>query len=124
MKSYQLSYITSLENSEDKIKQIQDKIISFVQEAGGTLNKSGEMIRKNTGYLVSLYFYLSPEKIVNLEKNLKEENRVLRYLILTKRLVKKATSLPNLRRQKTPKIKTKVELEEIDKKLTEILDKS
>lgn len=124
MKSYQLSYLISLENSEDKIKQIQDKIISLVQEAGGSLNKAGETIRKNKGYLVSLYFYLSPEKITNLEKSLKAENKIFRYLILTKKLVKKAASFPSLRRQEIPKTKTKVELKEIEKKLTEILDKT
>jgi ribosomal protein S6 len=66
-------------------------------------------------FLVSLDFNFSPEKIKDLEKKLKEENKILRYLILVKEKKEKPAEKETLK-------KKKVELKEIEKKLKEILE--
>jgi len=134
MKLYELTYLISPDLSEGELKTLQEKINSFIQEEGGTLAEiNGELtpIRKRVAYpikrrdeiyLTTLSFHLEPEKFASLEKKLKSESQILRYLILTKKLLKKVPEVV-VRAPKKPitKPKPKVELKEIEKKLEEIL---
>jgi len=125
MKHYELTFLISPELSEEEIRGFQEKIISLIQGLGGEL--LGEVktpIRKKMAYLVTLNFNLDPEKLGSLEKGLKSENQVLRYIILTRRALrpsgpeaKKVPPKPIIK----PKPEAKVELKEIEKKLKEIL---
>jgi len=139
MKNYELTYLISSELSEEEAKNLYQKIDSFIQEEGGVLGNKEKMvlrkklaypIKKQTqAYLVVSIFQLEPEKLANLEKKIKLENQVLRYLILTRKPAKEI--VVKLRRR--PKLVTekpvvarkvpekKVELKEIEKKLEEIL---
>jgi|GEM_PF-2056909 len=82
--------------------------------------------QKSTTFL-SLEFYAEPEKIEELEKKLKADS--LRYLILIKtkkkeskprrRLIKKPAAAPFLQKEKSSK--EKVDINQIDKKLKELL---
>lgn len=130
MKLYELTYLISPELSEEELKVLQEKINSFIQEEGGILNKidfsskkillSYPIRKKRESFLASLNFCLEPEKIENLEKKLKAEKSLLRYLILTKKIQKKVSvSIP---KKLTKGRKPKVELKELEKKLDEILD--
>ena len=142
MKNYELTYLISPDLSEEELKNLSAKINSFIPEEAGVLEKTTEPLRKRLGYpikrkagafSVSLNFSFNPEKLEDLEKKLKSENQILRYIILIKTTAKEV--LPRKKRplkipQKItepsepaahqPKAK-KVELKEIDKKIEEIL---
>ncbi len=126
--------------SEEEIREFQGKITSLIKEEGGILDESRIPVRKRLAYkikkqdfafLASLNFQMSPEGLVNLEKKLKAEDQILRLLIIIKKptkffkeRVRKFRAQPELvpgeKRVHTEKEK-KVELEEIEKKLEEIL---
>jgi len=158
MKNYELTYLISPDLSEEELKIFSGKISNFIQEETGTLEKTTGPSKKKLGYsikkkeeafLVTLNFSLSPEKLGNLEKKLKSENQILRYIILTKKAPEKTpllrrqpqtdpsqtkTNLGMISKETLPKIKKlpevppkitkpkKVELKEIDKKIEEILN--
>jgi len=130
MKNYELTYLISSDVSGEELKNLSEKIKSFVQKEKGAIKKTTEPSKKELGYEIKekreaflsiLNFSLNPEKLENLEKKLKTENQILRYMILNKDLSKKTLSV----KRTSPKLKTKesekVELKEIDKKIEEIL---
>jgi len=124
MRYYELTYLISPELSEEEIRGFQEKIISLIQELRGEL--LGEVktpVRKKMAYLATLNFHLSPEKLGGLEKGLKSENQVLRYIILTKKVPKKVPEVV-IKPKKIVKPEAKVELKEIEKKLDEMLGES
>jgi small subunit ribosomal protein S6 len=132
MKLYELNYLISPDLSEEELKIFQEKINSNIQNEGGKLEKIKLPIRKKLAYLikkkggaylVTSDFYFLPEKLENLEKKLKAESNILRYLILTKEVLKKIEIPQIVPEAKVPKVKKekKVELEKIDEKLKEIL---
>lgn len=145
MKIYELTYLISSELSETEAKNLQEKIASLTKEEGGILIEGGipflkriklayPITNKTTrqkqteAYLAVLAFQSNPEKIANLEKKLKSENQIIRYLLLTKLPLKEVT---RRRREVRTEIisekpaiepeEKKVELKEIEKKLEEIL---
>lgn len=127
MKFYELNYLILPELKDEELNLLQEKIISLVQENGGILVSNTTAIKKLLSYpikkrteafLASLSFQLNPEKLANLEKKIKEEKNILRYLIVSKRLYKK--TLPPEKSKRIIK-REKVELKDIDKKLKEIL---
>ena len=134
MKSYELTYLISSELSEEEAIQLQAKITSFIlQEEEGILVKEKLPFKKKLAYPVKkqsqayitvINFQLPSEKLIDLEKKLKLENQILRYLILAKKepRVAKFTKKPPRSLKKI--VKPKVELKEIEKKLEEILDKT
>lgn len=120
MKYYELIYLASSDLSE--------KINGFIQEEAGTIEKTTKPLKREKEFLASLNFYLIPEKLENLKKKLDSEKQILRYMILAKKPLKK-TRFKEVLTKKTkfqeaadqhPEAK-KVELEEIDKKIDEIL---
>lgn len=157
MKSYELTYLISLDLSEEEMRVFQEKINSSVRAEGGiclppakkssvSLNISGEVnkpakkrltypIQKSSqAYLATLNFQLNPENLASLEKKLKAENQILRYIILSKPSTKEILvrgkppekiirTPPSARTLISPRLKPKqkVELKEIEKKLEEIL---
>ncbi len=139
MKQYQLTYLISPDLSERELREFQEKTISLIQEEGGALSEVREPVRKKLAYLIknrgeaylaTLNFRLQSGKpdssptptkkgLANIEKKLKSESQILRYIILTKparRIM--VTGKPS---KKPVSPKTKVELKEIGKKLEEIL---
>ena len=131
MKNYELTYLISSDVSVEELKNLSEKIKSSIQEEEGAIKKTTEPSKtklgypikeKEQGFLTILNFSLSPEKIANLEKKLKAENQILRYMILNKDLSEKILHP----KRTSPKLKTKesekVELKEIEKKIEEILN--
>jgi len=139
---YQLIYLISPDFSEKELSSFQEKINSLIREKGGVLAETPPTtsgwgaIRKKLGYpikkksaasLVTLNFQLLPEKLESLEKKLKSESQILRYIILTKKVpkaievAKKIKLPPRKPKIEVKKPKPKVELKEIEKKLEEIL---
>lgn len=150
MKTYELTYLISPDLSEKEVFSFQEKIISLIRGVGGELLVGGSLANtfvrkklasqiKNKGeaYFTALSFRFEPEKLENLEKKLKLENQILRYLILVKpkpekifepkptQILPARLAFGNSKAggpRKILKKKPKVELKEIEKKLDEILD--
>ncbi len=137
MKNYELTYLIPSELSEEEAKEFQGRIASSIKEEGGILNGENSLLRKKLAYpikkqfeafLAVLDFQLEPERMTNLEKKLKSENQILRYLIVTKAKPKEALLRKRRERKVTfekpavSKEEKKVELKEIEKKLEEILN--
>lgn len=128
MQSYQLSYLISSDLSEEEIKNFQEKINSLIEKEGGILNRIEKPSKKKLAYpvkkrglasLLALDFQVNPEGLANIERKLKEEDQILRYLLITKKL----EVFPEISikpKKEIEKLK-KVELKEIEKKLEEIL---
>jgi len=132
MKLYELTYLISPEVSEEELKDTQEKINSLIQKEAGVLNEVQIPIKKKLVkgikkqrevFLTNLSFYSEPDKLGSLERQLKAEKKILRYLILArpKTKVAKAEKRPSKVIPKIPVKEKKVELEEIEKKLEEIL---
>jgi len=133
MKSYELSYLISSKLSMEQAKKLSESIVSLIQKEEGVLidiknpyyQKLSYPIKKeNEAYLSSLTFHLLPEKLKIVEKQLKNTPEVLRFLLLTKELMKSKVQTKKFLQKirKTPKKEKKVEIEKIEEKLEEILD--
>ena len=129
MKNYELTYLITPELSEEEIKKQGEKMVSQIQEVGGILKEISKPIKKTlaypikkktSAYLVFLSSQLAPEKLEEIEKKLKSDSHILRYLISTKGLPKEIIPSAQPPHALKPKPK-KVELKEIEKKLEEIL---
>jgi len=129
MKYYELTYLVSPELSEPEVKNTQQKLHSFIQDKGGILDSPvvpekidlSYPIKKNLqAFLVSLSFYLKPEDMDDLEKKIKSESNILRFLIYTK---KKLKEIKTSKKRSEKKPKQKAELKDIEQKLEEILGK-
>ncbi|MFC1629819.1 30S ribosomal protein S6 [Patescibacteria group bacterium] len=147
MKLYEITYLISPELSEEESKNIKKDINSSIQEQGGSLvafNSNKYPIKKKIAYLIkgrlrgqtpareayfgTIDFNLESKNIVNLEKKVKSDPNILRYMILSKKPVRLDAKIPRAlspkpqqaKEKEKPKEK-KVELKEIEKKLEEIL---
>jgi len=129
MKLYELAYLILPDLSETELKSFQEKIISLVENKGGVLINTNEPIRKKLAYPIKkrteaylsfLSFQMNPEKLIEVERELKTEEKILRFLIITKKILKKFPESLIKKPSKITKPK-KVELKEIEQKLEEIL---
>lgn len=142
MTYYQLSYLISPELSPEEAEIFSDKIASIVTNVGGILEKTEKPQKKSlaykikkqgVAYLTSVYFNLDPENAKELEKALKKESQILRFLLFKDKIQKEeiipiapqaktppSFQLPELP-QKKEKVEEKIELGDIEKTLKEIL---
>lgn len=140
MKLYELTYLLSLKLTEDEVKNFSEKITSFIKEAGGIPEESslrGKITKKRLAsqikkegeaYLGTIIFYLPSQEIEKLKKELNTGKQILRYTIITKKLLKEVkrprTLLKISKTEENPKSSPeKADLKEIEKKLEEILEK-
>ncbi|MFH1509720.1 MAG: 30S ribosomal protein S6 [Candidatus Nealsonbacteria bacterium] len=139
MKYYELTYLINPDLSEEESKAFQAKINSLIADQG--VLEEGNMIlkkklaypiqKKEQSYMAVATFNALPEKIAELEKNLKEQKEILRYLLIIKEKQRNLKIRPHMAKRK-PLAETKeptnqekkVELKEIEKKLDEILNES
>jgi small subunit ribosomal protein S6 len=128
MRLYQLTYLISPKLDQKEIKKIEEELNLAIKNEGGKIREVEFLGRKKLAYqikkekeaiFVNLKFNLDPEKIKNLEKNLKAKEKILRYLMIAKKEEKKV----ELKKPKRIK-KEKVELEKLEEKLKEILNES
>ncbi len=138
MNYYEITCLTAPSLSGEEIREISEKIKNFIKEESGTLEKTAfpsednsvsfARIAKRTPLIV-LSFFLEPKNIENIEKKIKSENQILRHMLLSKKIYKENPARKNLlkktgdkrERAASPGKNKKVELEEIDKKIEEIL---
>lgn len=139
-KLYEIAYIISPALSEEEAKDFHQHIKNQAQELGGLIDHEGEVkkrhlsypIKKMTdGYLASFRFILSRGKAETLKQFLAEK-RILRFVLIETRRNPVRTMPPRI--TKTAPITTPLhteipvtqpitqeKIEEIDKKLEEIL---
>ena len=132
MKNYELTCLISSQSTEEEIKEFQGRINSLIKEIEGKNETIGTIkkrlaspIKKNSqAYLITFNFGLNPDKLTDLKNKLKEEKKILRYIVFFKKPQKMtASKRPSVRiSKKTSEPKKKVELKEIEKKLEEILE--
>ena len=132
MRDYELTCLISSKLSEEEAKNLSAKIESLIKDEGGFSSGLKNFIRRKLAipikkegqaYLFILDFHFEPDKLEIFSKSLKNMPEILRFLIE----VKKVTRIEPFREKILPKIKKpvaeteKVEIEEIEKKLEEIL---
>lgn len=144
---YEVAYLVSPAYSEEEAQNYQQALKNLVQGAGGLIDQEGEVIKRRLAYPVkkmreahlgSFRFLLSSEKIAELENKLKSSKEVLRHLIVhTKRqpprtirsqVLKPGVTATSAKPEKAGKpesaqMEPAADIEEIDKKLEEILGK-
>lgn len=128
MKTYELTYLIHSGLSREEINSLSERIKSSIEEKGGSIQKSNPPIKIRLAYLIKknseaflayLTFNSEAEKLKELEKEIKEEEKILRHIILKEKILKKKERASVQR--KIIKPKAKVELKEIERKLEEIL---
>ncbi|MCH8741597.1 30S ribosomal protein S6 [Patescibacteria group bacterium] len=126
MKYYELTYIISPKLTEPEAQKFSEEIIDWIKKEGGILSEAHNPLKRrlayqikkeDEGFLTSLGFYFNPEKLINLTEKVKSETKILRSLIITKEPTKKTESPKILETKK----EEKVAIEDIEKKLEEIL---
>ncbi len=123
MRYYELTCLISSELFPEELNSFQEKIISYVQGEKGILVKIDLSPKKRSDFkLFGLNFQLNPEGIEGLEKKLKADKQIIRYMILAKPpiIYKEVLTKPFITFRKKV-AEGKVELKEIEKKLEEIL---
>jgi len=158
MKQYELSYLISPELSNEDVVAFGEKINSVLQDNGAVLGKLlaekkiklGYPIKKKvSAFIKTITFHIAPNKLIEVEKALKEKPEILRYFILCPKeikivekelIFKTKEAEPEAKSEATEaipvsdepkeeaketieeKTKEKVEFKDIDAKLKEILD--
>ena len=138
MNHYELTCLISSALSEGEVQEISEKIKKFISDESGSLEKTILPPKKKIIYfpkkaknifLVVSSFRLEPVKIENLKKRIESENQILRFIILSKKEYKENQAKGRLAKKIIDKNKNsisreknaKVKLNEIDKKIEEIL---
>jgi ribosomal protein S6 len=140
-KLYEISYlIISSLRDEEAFAQNQ-KIKNFITDLDGSIIEEWppkrktlayEIKKQNSAYFVNLRFQLKSLSLKDFEKKIKSEKNILRYLIITtsKTQLKEMNKSKDVIREKFKKVSTaktapedKAQIEELDKKLEEILKK-
>ena len=121
MKLYELTYLPLPGLSEDEQKTLSERVVSLLE--------TQPVSQHSSGFLATLDFNSDPEKIGPLKEKLKKEPQIQRYIVLKKtptrfkaRILRRAEFSNRTEKafRKEDK-KPKVELQEIEKKLDEIL---
>jgi len=133
MRNYELTLILKANLGESELQGLLGEIASMLQDEGAlimTQDSKGKRsllapIKKHSeAELAVIKFTLDPQKIENVNKNLKEKKNVLRFTLLSytpqkakERTMPKTLAAPVV---KETTEEEKVELGDIDKKLEEI----
>lgn len=138
---YELTYILNPNLQEQEVAAQADKVRGFINGHGGEIKtekidekrKLAYPIKKQGfGFYVTSEFNLEAEKVEELEKQIRFDTNILRHLLTVKEILPPAKAkirVPKAKEKEpalaVPKItlpKEKVKIEEIDKKLEELLE--
>ena len=143
MKHYELLYIIPGKYTEEEIENIDKKVTEVVKKYGGEITSADNLGEKKltfpvggvqSGSYLVIEFNLEPEKIKELDSELKLTPEVLRHQIVIKKILTQAEIEQEKKRKErlvekieekpatAPVPAPKVTLEELDKKLGEILE--
>jgi ribosomal protein S6 len=144
MKQYECTYLTAPDATEEETKSLQDKLAASIQAKSGTVDEFQRAFKRRLAYPVNkheiayvntLIFQMEAKDLEAFKKELKEEPKILRNLLLVyKPLTQKEPTRLRTRlrkaqesaaaaeeEQKAKKEKPKAELNDIEEKLEEIL---
>ncbi|MFD2533191.1 30S ribosomal protein S6 [Gracilimonas halophila] len=88
---YEFTYIINPVLEEDKFKETVDKVTKLVEDNGGEIDEVDEwglrqfaynIDKKGSGYYVNMYFTAPAEAIASVERQLRIDDDILRYLTL------------------------------------------
>ena len=88
---YELTYIINPVLEEDQFSEIIKKVTGFIEDNGGEIDEVDEwgirkfeyeMDGKSSGYYVNAYFHAPGDLIEKLERTLRIEDQVMRFLTL------------------------------------------
>ncbi len=139
-KPYEISFILDETLNEEKLFDENQKVKILISDLGGVFQKETFPKKRNLaypikkqlmGHFANIYFYLMPKNLKDLEKKLKFEKNILRYLIIEvdKKQFKEIAKIKEIGKDKFKKMtkeigpEDKAQIEELDKKLGEILKK-
>ena len=130
--NYELTYLILPSLNQEEAGLLCGKVNDFVQESQGLVFNSllpkkiplAYPIKKETSaWLETVSFSLDKSATAAVDKRLKESKEILRYLFLKKEKERKIVLRQRLAKPAAPaSLPDKAELEEIDKKLEEILN--
>ncbi|MBI2451018.1 MAG: 30S ribosomal protein S6 [Parcubacteria group bacterium] len=143
-KIYEIAYHLNPDLTEEKALEASREILNFIGSYEGEIKEISEPQKRKLAYPINHFrhsyfgwatFHISPAGLENLKAKLKYRPEILRYLIITfEKLTskrKKIAAFPKLelpmletpvpKNEKTIYEKEKIGLEELDKKLEEIL---
>jgi len=139
---YELTYIINPNLSEAEVAAQADKVRGFINDFGGEVKNEKlqekrrlayPVKKQGFGFYVTIDFNLAPENVAELDNKIKLEQVVLRHLLITKEIIKETPRKPYVARPKekiapgflkstAPEKQEKIKIEEIDKKLEELLE--
>jgi len=147
---YELTYIISGNLPEDQHPPVLEKVSSLLNQAQAQIVLNEDLGKKKLAYPIknlrhgfykTMTFYLEPAKLKAIENELKLENKILRFLIIKsyektaeeiaseakaknkrakEKIAEKVKEVTSVKEAKLEK--QKVSLEDLDKKLDELLD--
>jgi small subunit ribosomal protein S6 len=137
MPLYEFTYLIPSNLSAEEVKAFRKKVELYIEEKGGAITQNNFPVKKelaypikknNTAFLVNLIFNLSPDKLKDLEKKIREEEQIIRFLLLKKETIRKKRVRKRELKKIIPTVQPKIEpaekkvgLKEIEQKLEEIL---
>lgn len=147
---YEILYILPMSYTAEEVRPITKKVADIIKDNGGTVTKEQNLDKQKFAYPIKgqshgyyfLYeFDLPTDKLINLNRILHLTNEVLRFIIVKKQIkseeqLKEETKIQEkiarkkekkrIEEAKVEKVakekKGKISLEELDKKLDEILE--
>jgi ribosomal protein S6 len=144
VKLYEVAYLISPSKSEEEAKFFHEALKNSIPSLGGLVEENGSVIKRRLyypikkikeAYFAHFKFLINPKTLVDLKKKL-EEKDVLRYLLVETKRVPQRVYKPRVFKSAsanetvTPKtssesaiVEPAINVEEIDKKLEEILGK-
>lgn len=93
MRDYELVIIVTPEIDETATAEVVDKVKSWITDAGGSIESLEEWGRQKLAYLIrnqkegQYYLFnlkLDPTTVINLERNFRLQESILRFLIINK----------------------------------------
>jgi ribosomal protein S6 len=132
MKIYELSYLIPSDLADADAKALKERVGNYIADLQGAIDKMEDLPTKRTdACFSSVTFFLNAEKLSELRGKIKSEGKIVNFMIVNKP-VQKAVAAPRRRplsqttvaqeaSQEPKETSKKVEIEEIEKKLEEIL---
>lgn len=142
-RNYEIAYLISPSVPEEEVLTYAGTLSALIEEQKGTIKHLQEPKKQKLAYPVHkernayfgwITFRFAPDAVAALEKKLKSETHIMRYLIVeeetrlkapifrtptSKPAIQKITAIP----RELEKTEEKLDLEALDKKLEEILGK-
>ncbi|WP_020402377.1 30S ribosomal protein S6 [Gracilimonas tropica] len=88
---YEFTYIINPVLEDDQFKEVVDKVSKLIESNGGEIEEvdewglrqfAYEMDKKGSGYYVNMYFTAPAEAIASVERQLRIDDNIMRYLTL------------------------------------------